>query len=141
MLTWTTYGTWLQGDKRKYVKDGKVFAANDKLLRANVQSLKGEPVRLNNKQKAIVKLCILDEAKRNGQEIKAIAVYSNHVHIVCGNTDEDAAAVVRRYKAMTTMGLRRAGFQGKMWTRGYDKRFCFDEKELQARIKYVNGHK
>ncbi len=23
MLTWTTYGTWLRGDKRGYVKDGE----------------------------------------------------------------------------------------------------------------------
>jgi len=25
MVTWTTYGSWLQGDKRGFVKDGKIF--------------------------------------------------------------------------------------------------------------------
>jgi len=25
MITWTTYGSWLQGDKRGYVKDGKIL--------------------------------------------------------------------------------------------------------------------
>lgn len=30
MLTWTTYGTWLQGDKRRYVKDGET-ARNQKI--------------------------------------------------------------------------------------------------------------
>jgi len=35
MVTWTTYGTWLQGDKRGYVKDGKTLAQNDKLKSAN----------------------------------------------------------------------------------------------------------
>ena len=26
MLTWTTYGTWLQGDERGYGKDGETFS-------------------------------------------------------------------------------------------------------------------
>ena len=29
MVTWTTYGSWLQGDKRKYVKDGKVLDGDE----------------------------------------------------------------------------------------------------------------
>jgi len=31
MITWTTYGSWLQGGKRGYVKNGKILPANDKL--------------------------------------------------------------------------------------------------------------
>ena len=27
MITWTTYGTWLQGDERGYVKDGNICPA------------------------------------------------------------------------------------------------------------------
>jgi len=26
MVTWTTYGTWLQGEKKGYVKNGKILA-------------------------------------------------------------------------------------------------------------------
>jgi len=32
MLTWTTYGTWLQGDERGYVKDGQVLRGDKKLI-------------------------------------------------------------------------------------------------------------
>jgi hypothetical protein len=35
MVTWTTYGSWLQGDKRGYVKNGTILPANDKLKSAN----------------------------------------------------------------------------------------------------------
>ena len=28
MVTWTTYGTWLQGDEQGYVKKGKVLGAS-----------------------------------------------------------------------------------------------------------------
>ncbi len=31
MVTWATYGSWLQGDKRGYVKNGKIFQKDDAL--------------------------------------------------------------------------------------------------------------
>lgn len=45
-----------------------------------------------------------------------------------------------RYKRATSQALREKGFKGKVWTRGYDKRFCFDEKSLRARVDYVKKH-
>ena len=42
MLTWTTYGTWLQGDERGYVKDGRILGGNEALEKANRQSQQGK---------------------------------------------------------------------------------------------------
>jgi len=50
MVTRTTYGTWLQGDKRGYVKNGKIFSENPYLKKANIQSMARSDVRLNKKQ-------------------------------------------------------------------------------------------
>ena len=51
MITWTTYGSWLQGDKRGYVKNGQIFGPNEKLKLVN-QSLQKYPiVKLNSRQK------------------------------------------------------------------------------------------
>lgn len=47
MVTWTTYGTWLQGDKRGYVKNGKILARNDKLKSANQRQQKYPTFKLN----------------------------------------------------------------------------------------------
>ena len=55
MLTWTTFGTWLQGDERGYVKKGKILGENPKLKKANVESMLRNEVRLNKKQQEIVK--------------------------------------------------------------------------------------
>jgi len=35
MVTWTTYGTWLQGDRRGYVRDGQVLGEDKTLHDAN----------------------------------------------------------------------------------------------------------
>jgi len=67
-------------------------------------------------------------------------VCSNHVHIVVGYDGRPIEETVRRYKNVSTVALREKGLEGKVWTRGYDKRFCFDEASLEERIRYVKGH-
>ena len=140
MLTWTTYGTWLQGDKRGYVKDGKVLGEDKHLYEANQGRLKVRAKRLDKRDKIVVRDAILSEAKRLGQEIFAIAVCSNYVHAVVNCIDEPLEVAVARYKKAGRVALRETGLEGKVWTQGYDKRFCFAEASLEERIRYVQGH-
>jgi REP element-mobilizing transposase RayT len=140
MLTWTTYGTWLQGDKKGFVKDGEVKGENVALKMDCEDKLKGTPVRLRGKEKKIVREAILEAAKRFKQNILAIEVCSNHVHIVCEYVEVPIGALVGYYKNAGRKALQKCGYEGKMWTRGYDKRYCFDEKSLKNRIDYVEKH-
>ncbi len=75
-----------------------------------------------------------------GQAILAAAVCSNHVHVVVCTIDEQIDSVVRQYKRNTAGAMKKFGAEGKVWAKGYDKRFCYDEKSLQARIEYVTRH-
>jgi len=140
MVTWTTYGTWLQGDAKGFVADGEVRGENIALKKSNVEKLRGMAVRLDRREKEIVRNAIIEAAKKFEQKILAIAVYSNHIHIVCEYVDVPINVIVGYYKNAGRVALQKSGFEGRVWTRGYDKRFCFDEKELKARIKYVNEH-
>jgi len=54
MVTWTTYGTWLQGDKRGYVKNGRILKPDAKMQAANLRNLQKHPLSLTAIQKAIV---------------------------------------------------------------------------------------
>ncbi len=45
--------------------------------------------------------------------------------------------VVSHYKNAARIVLQSKGFVGKLWTKGFDKRFCFTEQELQSRVEYV----
>ncbi len=62
MLTWTTYGTWLQGDERGWVKDGERLGANAGLKRSNEERMIQSAVRLNSEQKEVVRRCLLEQA-------------------------------------------------------------------------------
>ena len=140
MITWTTYGTWLQGDERRYVKDGETLDVNPNLKKSNLLSLKQQIIKLTSRQKNTARNAILEEAKRINHKIYAIAVWSNHIHIIAENNQIPISQAVIRYKNVATAALKRTGLNGKIWTKGFDKRFCFTEKELKQRIEYVNEH-
>ncbi len=140
MLTWTTYGSWLQGDERGYVEDGQVLRG-DKKLADLCRKLQKEPaVKLGRNEKDIVRRAILEEAQRIAQTIAALAVCSNHVHLVSRYFPEPIGRTVSRFKNVSAAALRTHGRSGRVWTRGFDKRFCFDEQDLLRRIQYVNNH-
>ncbi|HUV40613.1 MAG TPA: transposase [Sedimentisphaerales bacterium] len=140
MITWTTYGTWLQGEKQGFVKDGIVRGRNAALKTDCQKKLKRQPVRLENNQKAIVRQAVAEAAKRFGQKIYAIAVCSNHVHIACEYVQVPISVLVGYYKNAARKALQKSGYEGRVWTKGYDKRFCFNQKAMTERIKYVKEH-
>ena len=138
MLTWTTYGSWLQGDERGWVKNGRVLQPDIRLYLTNKRKLKSKPVTLNESQRRLVKDAIFTEAERINHRICALAVCSNHVHIVAELCSESISRIVQRYKRISTYTLQKNGFKGKVWTKGYDKRYCFDVKDLENVISYVS---
>jgi REP element-mobilizing transposase RayT len=139
-LTWTTYGKWLQGDENGYVKDAVTLGANTPLANANSEQLCKDPVVLTPTQRKIVEDAILAKAGEIGQKVFALVVCSDHVHIVADYTTTDLGLIVRYYKMAGQTALRNYGLEGRLWTKGFDKRFCFDEQSLSARINYVNKH-
>ncbi len=124
LLTWTTYGTWLQGEPKGFVKNGTARGDNVALRKSNIRNLKGTVVKLRRKEKAIVREALKEAAKRFKQRIRAIAVHSNHVHIVCEYVEVPIGVVVGYYKNAGRKMLQKSGFIGRVWTRVYDKRYC-----------------
>ena len=55
-------------------------------------------------------------------------------------TNESIEKVVSYYKNAARIALRGKGFIGRVWTKGFDKRFCFNQEELENKIKYVESH-
>lgn len=140
MLTWTIYGSWLQGDERGWIKDGRLKAPDRRLYRSNMLSLKQKPMRLSSSQRKVVENSILSGAKQKDQKVYALAVCSDHVHLVLDKGSETIESSAKLYKQITAYALKQNGSNGRIWTRGYDKRFCYREDELQRRIQYVNDH-
>ena len=140
LITWTTYGTWLQGDRRRYVKDGTICPANENLLQANRDLQIQDTIKLSKTHQDMVRDAIVKEASLQKQRIYALSVQSNHIHIVAEYIPQPIDKLVAYYKNAARIALKAIGHTGKLWTKGYDKRFCFDKQTLEQKIRYVQNH-
>ena len=84
---------------------------------------------------------ILEIADKAGQKIFALAVTENHLHLLLEPADEPFARVVSRYKNTVRKAIEAEGFNGQLWTRGFDKRYCNSKEELTNKIQYIAHHK
>jgi len=140
MLTWTAYGSWLQGDRRKYAKNGQILDPNPSLERKNKENMKYPKVSLNAAQREIIEKALIEESARLNQKIYAIAVRRNHIHLVTDCNFISAASAVSHYKNAARLAVESNGFVGRLWTKGFSVRYCFDEDQLNKVIQYANRH-
>jgi REP element-mobilizing transposase RayT len=140
MATWTTYGTWLKGNKKGYVENGITKVANPELEKSNQALLKKDAVKFPKSIRPIVKNTILQKAQELGHKVYAVVVYSNHIHIVLSTIGKNPGYSVGRLKIAVTSIMRECGFDGKIWTKGFYAGYCYNEKDLQKRIDYIQKH-
>jgi REP element-mobilizing transposase RayT len=156
LLTWTTYGTWLPGDRRGFVSDvrdgpgpevrhnipGTPYDADDEQVRRRAMgNLVGEPVWLTSEQAAIVAEQFRQTAAYRGWSLLAVAVMANHVHLVVGVPgDPDPAKLLHDFKSYASRALKAQGHVpsgGRWWTESGSKRKLLDERAVEAAIAYV----
>jgi hypothetical protein len=138
MFTMTTYGTWLRGDKRKWVDDGIIMPPDPVLEACDRERMKHEQYFFAEDQLLEIGAMMGKSLReRFDLHILALTIQRWHVHLVTAATSTPVADVVKCAKEAVRYGLR----PGRpIWTDGYDKRFCFDDRILLARIRYAERH-
>ena len=111
LITFRTYGTWLHGDERGSV-DARHNAPGEALFekhggreRFEKSQLRGERVSFDATQRECVEAVIREVAAHRCWEIHALAVQTNHVHVVVG-ADCAPEKVMNDFKAHATRRLR-----------------------------------
>ena len=138
LLTFTTYGTWLRGDPRGWTENARPQPPDPALQLADRRRLKHAPYRIPDHQllalgRAVGRALI----DRLNLRILALAVHPTHLHLVIASTDEPIPRIVKCAKDSARHHLN----PGRpIWTAGYDKRFCFTDAAVTARIRYVEKH-
>src|SRR5262245_29653151 len=133
LLTWTTYGTWLPGDRRGFVspvrdESGQQVLhntpdepcdADPPLLQAYAGSIMtADAVRLNLLQAGAIAEQVRETAHHRGWRLLALAVMNNHVHVVVGVLgDPDPEKLLGDFKAWATRRLNAGwGRRERWWT-------------------------
>ena len=146
LITFTTYGTWLHGDKRNSVNDehncvGEEFVACNPGLNTKEQSLlKNPPIKLNASCRNAVLQAILEVCKFRGWFAHSIHVRSNHVHIVVSG-QEEPEKMMRDFKVYATKAIKKAGeiSAERYWTKHGSTKYIWTKERLQSSIEYVRN--
>jgi REP element-mobilizing transposase RayT len=147
-LTWTTYGTWLPGDERGWVKKKTlgIQSPDAKLQDATSALLEEEAVFLTQAQRANVETTITVHCRIRGWSLHAVNARTNHVHVVV-TADTDADTVMDQLKAWCSRKLSndagltepvayKAG-RRRWFTEGGSKEIIDNESYLENAIRYV----
>ena len=138
MFTFTTYGTWLRGDERGWVCDGKINPENKDYKNSDYRNLKYpqyifDKKKFNDIGEAIGNVVV----NKLGMNLYALSVNKTHIHFIVGELRIAVPDLVRKVKdaVRTHLNENRA-----IWTKGYDKRFCYTNEDVLTRINYVQKH-
>jgi REP element-mobilizing transposase RayT len=102
--------------------------------------MKYPKVSLTTAQREIIEKAITDKSVVLNQKIYVLAIRKNHIHLVTDCNFISAASAVSHYKNAARLAMKSNGFVGRLWTKGFSVRYCFDENQLNKVIQYVNRH-
>jgi len=136
MITTTTYGTWLPGDLRGYVDRGVILPHDPDRLERSRRLMKTDPVFLTPREQEIVFEALLRAARESEYALFAVSIESWHAHWLIDHAFDGVEVMVGRLKTR----MRQALDRGRLWTTGYNARYCFDEDAVEARRNYICRH-
>jgi REP element-mobilizing transposase RayT len=127
-IVWTTYGTWLPGDWRGWVKKGVsgIQLPNPNLERRARAQMVEEAVLLTSQQREIVERTIADHCRIRGWHLHAANARTNHGHVVV-TAALDPALVRDQFKAWCSRKLSDSAGLTKVVAKKAGRRHWFTE--------------
>jgi hypothetical protein len=137
MITSTTYGTWLRGDKRGWIDDGRLMPPDPELEAADRRRLKHARFLFQRGQLLEIGR-IIGQSLVTRLDVPVLALHAGswHFHLVVGVQPDHVPDVVKSAKDAVRFKLLPSR---PIWTANYDTR-CFDASTLRRRVRYVERH-
>ncbi|TWU00586.1 hypothetical protein Pla108_15380 [Botrimarina colliarenosi] len=140
-ITWSVYGTFLQGDSRWW----RQRTLGDRPPQPRLENwhrdrLRHDVVLLNSAQRETVEIAIARHADHRGWRLWAANARSNHVHVVVTAPGFNGKRVRDQLKANCTRELRQrfdAFVDRPVWTVGGDWQCVNDEDDLHQVVTYA----
>jgi REP element-mobilizing transposase RayT len=138
--TWTTCGSWLPGDARKwYARRSGLMEPDDREIEIAKQSMTETICILDARQRSIVESAIVDHCRIKDWILHAVNVRSNHVHVALSACDIPLDLPRIQLKSWSTRRLKaESPERTKWWTRrGWD-RIIEAPGDLANVVHYIN---
>lgn len=109
---------------------------NPALLQHAVKLMSARPILLNGAQQCVLYDAIVAAATQYDYRLLALTIESWHLHWLIDHRFDDVPTMVGRLKT----AMRKALAMGRIWTVGYDARYCFTDDETRTRAAYILRH-
>jgi hypothetical protein len=135
-VTTTSYGSWLPGDLRGYVRRGVILPGDPELLEMSRTLLKGSPVRFSLEQQDVLFDALVAACDEFSYRLSDVTIESWHVHLLLFHGDDKIETVMGRIKTR----MRQALARGRIWTEGYCAEPLFDDAAIGDVQEYIARH-
>jgi hypothetical protein len=135
-VTTTSYGTWLPGDMRGFVRKGMTLPGDPKLLERSRKLLKAVPVYFTPAERDQLFAALCAGCIEFGYRLSDVAVESWHLHWILFHGDDPIETVTGRLKTRMRQALNR----GRIWTEGYCAEPLFDVVAIEQAQEYIAHH-
>jgi REP element-mobilizing transposase RayT len=139
LITWTTYGSWLPGDRRGWVEEDTpgIQSSDPSRLAAACARLTHRSVVLDEAQRGVVQETIRAHCAIRNWQLHAVNARGNHVHVVV-TADRAPETVMDQFKAWCSRRLNeREKASKRWWTKHGSTKWINDEEYLRNAIRYV----
>ena len=139
-LTWVTYGTWLPGDARGWIKYQAGWQLPDPIrVRESKARMSEGACILTMEQRRAVEAQIAETCAHRGWTLHAVNCRSNHVHAVVTADVIDPDKIRIDLKAWATRALKKmsASERDNWWAERGSIRYLNSENDLEATSRYV----
>lgn len=141
-ITWTVYGTHLQGDERGWRRRQKgERPPQPRLAQWRRERLKHRVLLLSDAQRDVVEQECRGHCDHRNWHLWAVSARTNHVHAVATAADCSGKTIRDQLKANCTRGLREQWSvfcDRPVWTVGGDWECINNENDLETVCQYVN---
>ncbi len=143
-LTWTTYGTWLPGDARRWVdKKGSAETpyrqGDPERVAVARRRMKQAAVCLDAASRQLVDAAIRETCRVKHWPLHALNVRSNHVHLVVTASGQSPERVMTCFKAWASRRLNPDAGRRRWWTRHGSTRYITNPASLARAVEYVTN--
>jgi len=135
-VTTTTYGTWLPGDARGFVEDGRILPPDPARLHRATALMKKGPVLLSEAEQTAAFRALSTACEEFGYQLTDCTVECWHLHWIVEHGFDAVPAMVGRLKTR----MRQALTRGRIWTEGYCHRCLYTTEEIETTQGYIARH-
>lgn len=136
-VTTTSYGSWLPGDLRGYVRRGVILPGDPELLEMSRGLLTGSPVRFSLEQRDVLFDALFASCTEFGYRLSDVTIESWHLHLLLFHGEDKIETVMGRLKTR----MRQALARGRIWTERYCAEPLFDDAAIVEVQEYTARHK